>query len=689
MLVGSVEATILVLFAIVVFGPYLAERIRIPGIVGLIFGGMIFGPFVIGWLDGNGLIVDLGAIGILYLMFLAGVSFDVRAFKDNRRSAVTYGLLGFVIPFLLSAVTILLISDVGTLGAALIGAMWASNTLLAYPEVQTAGLQGNRAVSAAVSAGVVADLLSLTVLAFATSTAVIELDPLDLPIGETLAELVTEFAPEPTTPDPTLPLWIGLPLLAGFCLWLLPKISGWFFVSIGRTRTQRFVFALAGMAAGGTVALLGGMEGLVGAFLAGHGMNRLIPSKGPLLERLDFVGSSIFVPTFLVSVGLNIDPAVLVDRTTIVVGGLFTAFVLVGKTAAALITARIFGLTFTEVGLMSSLSFGQAASTLAIAQVGLSLGMFDQVVVNAAVLAIVATALITSYGTRFFARRVPRPDDEHAPIGEHVLLDVRPNGSELTSLAALVAGLVADDDGIVVPYCVTVPGELTGMRSAVDLAAEAVSARGLDTDGVVRVDESFADGTLHLAAERDVSLIVLSWEGPKFPADYLFGNDIDGIGLRSPVPAIAVRVTRPWKRVVVCVGSMSSDSRRDDARLALDVATRLRTQELPPTVVITSDEADLTTLEPDRADVEIDAASADSLREQLELLATDDLVVVPAHVLQDLSPRDELRLRNAFDDVDVIVVAGPNRLSFSKRAARTPLGSFGSTRVSVDAPTAG
>ena len=163
MLIGTVETTILVLFTIVVFGPVLAERLHIPGIVGLIAGGMLFGPFVIGWLEADGLVADLGAIGIPYLMFLAGLSFDIRAFNDNRRSAIVYGLLGFIVPFVLSLVVALAFFDLGLLGSALICAMWVSNTLVAYPEVQAAGLHHNRAVSAAVSAGVVADGAQLLV----------------------------------------------------------------------------------------------------------------------------------------------------------------------------------------------------------------------------------------------------------------------------------------------------------------------------------------------------------------------------------------------------------------------------------------------------------------------------------------------------------------------------------------------
>ncbi len=628
MLIGTVEATFLVLLAVVIFGPVVAERFRVPAIVGLIFGGTLFGPFVLGWLEADGLVTELGAIGILYLMFVAGITFDIRAFNVNKRSAVTYGLLGFILPFGLTVVVGLTVFNTDVLTASLVGAMWASNTLVAYPEVQKVGLQKNRAVSAAVSAGVVADLLSLSVLAIATTTAVIELEPLDEVFDRGISDFLPDGVIEPTTPDPSLPLWIALPLLGVFCLWLLPRVTEVFFVRIGRSRMQRFVFALAGMSAGAAVALLGGIEGLIGAFLAGLGMNRLVPNRGLLMERIEFVGAAIFVPTFLVSIGLNIDPSLLVDPTTLGLGLLFTGFVVVGKAGAAAITCRVFRFTFAEFGVMSSLSFGQAASTLAIAQVGLSLGMFGQTVVNASVIAIVVTALITSYGTRFFADRVPRPNDADDAIGSTVMLDIREHGSDPALLASVAGAIAERDAGVVVPYLVSDPGGSRSGMSSIDAATATLSNRGLDAEGVVRVDESFESGTVHLIEERAASLVVLSWAGPKFASDYLLGNDVDGIGERCTVPAMAVRVVRPWDRVVVFLGKTDTAWRVDDARLAVDAARCLRADDQRLVVVVPSDaEAPELVAELARADnVEVVAQRAFDP----ERLLARDLVVAPA-----------------------------------------------------------
>ena len=672
MLVGSVEATLLILLLIVVFGPIISERFGIPGIVGLIAGGMLFGPFVIGWLEAGGLVSDLGAIGILYLMFLAGLSFNIKAFVENRNSALAYGLLGFVVPFGLTIVVVMGLFEIGLLGAALIGAMWASNTLVAYPDVRAAGLENNRAVSAAVSAGVVADLLSLSVLAIATATAVIEIEPLASSFGADLVEIIGADDVQPSTPNPTLPLWLALPLLVGFCLWLLPKVTDWFFVRVGRARTQRFVFALAGMAAGATIALLGGIEGLIGAFLAGLGMNRLVPARGPLMERLDFVGSTIFVPAFLVSIGLNIDPALLFDLDTILLGLLFTVFVVVGKSSAAVTTGLIFKFSWDEVGLMSSLSFGQAASTLAIAQVGLTLGFFGQIVVNAAVLAIVATALITSYGTRFFIKRVPLPIEARAAVGENVMLDVRAHGSSLAEMVKLTAAIARPDDGLVVPYAVPGPGQLDVAQVIVDEAVDALTAHGLDADGIVRIDDSFTDGTLHLVEESSASLVVLSWSGPRFASDYMFGNDIDRVGEASPVPAIAVRLLRPWNRIVVALGKTDVGWRRDDTELALAIVRRLRRSHAVPVLVVGPDVSMADGKVGDDEGVEF-VSDRSQRRTILDRLEPDDFLLVPAHVLHDLPPMAGWQITRVTADANIGVIAGAHRLSVSKGVTRQPM----------------
>jgi Kef-type K+ transport system membrane component KefB len=660
---GSVEATLLILTAIILAGPLLAERLKVPGLIGLIFGGMVVGPAMLGWIEIDGLMSDLGAIGLLYLMFLAGLSFDLRSFSQNRTAAVTYGLLGFSVPFLLSIFVAMVLLDYSFLASLLIGAMWASNTLVAYPDVHAAGLAGNRAVGTAVSAGVIADILSLTVLAIVSSAEVLE--------GEDATA---------SNPDPSMPLWLGLLLLAVFTLVVLPLFTRWFFVRVGHTRTQRFVFVLSGMAAGGVVALIGGIEGLVGAFLAGLGMNRLVPARGPLMERIEFFGAALFIPAFLISIGLSIDPRAMFNLETIALGLVFTALVVFGKTGAAAITTRIYKFSFAEFGVMSALSMGQAASTLAIAQVGITLGLFDQQVVNAAVLAIVATAFITSFGTRYFAGRIERPETETKPLGDTVVVDVRADGAELHGMLQLAGAIAAPDDGLIVPYAVSQSGQKGAATSRVERAVTAAERLGLDTEGEIRIGDSFPNDTVGVAEEVDASLLMIRWHGPRFPADYMFGTEIDSVGSLSPVPTIAAHIIAPPQRLVIATGDTRTAWRLADVELAFDVGQRLQKGLDIPAVVFSTDEELLENNRSGFEDATLHKLEAGT-NEALEHLQPNDLVLMPTRVIQVSGALSQRRLARSLQGVSVAIIGGAGRLTVSPGVVRRQVqGVVGTTR---------
>jgi Kef-type K+ transport system membrane component KefB len=647
--VSSVEMTLLLLLVAILIGPMLAERVRVPGMLGLIFLGMVFGPFVLGWVRRGGLVSDLGQVGILYLMFLAGLGFNLRAFGADKKSAIVFGLASFVVPFGLS-VTVASTLGYAPLAAALIGSMWASNTLVAYPDVRAAGLQDTRAVRDAVSAGVVADLLSLLVLAVTTTRVVIEV----VEEGETVAEAST------------VPLIITVPLLVGFALWLLPRLGRWFFVRVGRSRAQRFVFALAGMALSATLAVAAGVEGIIGAFLAGLGLNRLVPDNSELMDRLDFVGATLFVPAFLVSVGLSIDPSAFFELDTVGLGILFTGFVVVGKTGAALFASAISGYTRDEIGLMSSLSFGQAASTLAIAQVGLALGLFDQQVVNASVIAIVLTALLTSYGTRYFLQRIPAPPVSSGSVGARVLVDVRESWSRLDQLVRFSGAVARGDDGIVVPFTTPPSGSKERGRARIAEAEQVAAAAGHDTEGIVRISDEFADGALELVEEVDASLIVMSWAGPKLGPDRLMGSEIDAVGQSCPVPAAAVHLLRPWRRVLLLVGDASVAWRAEDARLAATIAGRLRRRDGELLVAGTGTDVLGEVLGDPRYVTHLEPLGVRGL---LERLQPDDLVIAPAYAVNQIGPAERFRLAVGLADANLAVIAGASRLSVTPNAA--------------------
>lgn len=634
----SVELALLVLTVLVLVGPLLAERIRIPGLIGLILLGTVFGPYVLNALRPAGLVATFGAIGLLYLMFLAGIELDIKSFMENRAAAITFGLLTFAIPFAASLAVGFLYLDYELAGAALIGAMWASHTLVAYPEVKAAGLSASRAVGSAVSATVITDVLSLLILGVAVSSA-----------G---AEAAAESAP--------LPVWLGIVVLAVFCLWVLPRLAAWFFTSVGQTRTHRFVFCLAGMAAGATVSLLGGIEGLVGAFLAGIGLNRHVPARSGLMEHIEFFGAALFVPAFLISVGLSIDPRALFLMSTVEMAAVFLGVVLVTKTAAAFISGRIFGFSIAESGLMASLTIGQAAATLAVARVGVEVGMFSQQVLNAAVLTLVVAVPITSLGTRAFARRIELSDTAGDRLGGHVLVEAStdPHTRGLTQIAIAIA---RGDGGIITPF-VIVPAQDPSDQEPPELAQAVDEAHklGSDTEGTKRVAGSRLSGMVELGLETEATFLLLPWEGPRLPPERGGSTETDAIGAASPIPVAAARLTADsWDKVVAVTGrSRGWPARAEDANLALEVARRLSSYLDLPLVVLCPDglvqsdedsEAEVLSYRPGTGEV-------------LEEIRPTNLVVIPTHVVSEASLLGAHRITRAATTTSLVVVGGPGRL---------------------------
>ncbi len=649
--VGTVEMTMLVLLAIILAGPILGAKLRIPGLLALIFLGMIFGPFGLGWLGRTDLVFDLGAIGILYLMFLAGLGFNLNAFNEGRTSAIGFGLLSFVFPFALSVAAGLAYFETGILAAALLGSMWASNTLVAYPDVRAAGLENTRAVRDAMSGGVVADMLSLFVLAVATSYAVVETVEPGIDGGEV----------------PTLPLWLSIPILVGFTLWVLPRVGDWFFVRVGRARVERLLFALVGMAASAGIAVLGGIAGIIGAFLAGIGLNRLVPKNSELMERIDFVGSSVFVPAFLVSIGLRIDPAAMVDGPTILMGLVFMGLVIVGKGLSVLVAARFFRYSVAEGGLIGSLSIGQAASTLAVGQIGLELGLFEQRVVNASILTIVLAALLTSFGTQHFIRRMPPPDSQMGAVGERILVDARMVSSNIRSLVEFAGRIARGDDGIEMPFVVAPRETKDDARRRLDEAESTALAAGFETAGVIRLSDSFVDGTLELVDECEATLVVLDWTGPRPGAEMLLGHQLDAVGAGATVPTVAAHLVGPWERVIVIPGNSEVPWHDEDARLSLDIADRVRGRAEVPLVVIGTDERLVTENLSSKAGYEF-IGSRWPGNEMVRILQDTDLVVAPAYLLPEMPLPRRFRLSARLAKQNLAIVAGPGRLAVVPRS---------------------
>jgi Kef-type K+ transport system membrane component KefB len=542
----------LVLGIIIIFGPLIAERLRMPGLLGLLIGGALIGPHMLGILDDFRAIENIGQIGILYLIFLAGLQMDLETFRRFWRISGGFGMITSVIPFALGTfITLQLGYD--TKAAILIGSFWASFTLIAYPVLKQFDLTKNRAGAATLGASAITDTVSLLVLALVAGSETGD---------QTGTRLILSIA-------------LGLVILGVWCLVALPWITRWFFSTLGRGRILRFMIILVGLMSAAVVAEIVSIEPLLGAFFAGFGLNRLVPNESALMEHVDFFGNALFIPAFLVSVGLLFDPAVMFKSETIQLALWLSVALVVGKLVAALLTGRIFRLSRAEAGMLFTISVAQAAATLAATIVGLELGLYGDGVVNAVMVVIAVSLFITSLGTPRYAARIEQPKEEARRLGEVVLVPTR-DVSERLALRLQFAGQIAEaNGGLLIPVVVTMPQEdISESRDNLIEIDDTLHSLGLEGDSRVRVDRNLAEGISQAAIENNASLVLLQWPGPRPFTQILVESLADEITRSVDCPvAVAAISDAAVKRVVLAISDLDlRPSRIDDLHTAVNIA---------------------------------------------------------------------------------------------------------------------
>jgi Kef-type K+ transport system membrane component KefB len=543
---------------VIVFGPLIAERLRLPGLLGLLMFGAVIGPNMLGLLPRFTGLQAVGSIGVLYLIFLAGLQLDIESFVRYRVISAGFGLLTSIVPMGLGIAAALLLG-IDTLPAILIGSFWASFTLIAYPTVAKYGLTKTKPVAAIVGASAITDGVSLVVLALVVGSETGDASG---------ARLVLEIT-------------LGFIVLGIYCFGIFPAIARWFFGGLGQERTLRYVLVFIGLTSSAVVAQLVGVEPLIGAFFVGVGLNRLVPNASPLMAMTDFFGNAFFIPTFLVSVGLLFDPEVMFLWSTIRLALGFAAALVVGKAVAAWITGRIFRLEAAEVGLLFSMSVAQAAATLAATVIGYDIGLYGTEVVNAVMVVVGISLVITSFGTNRFALRVPQPVEERRRSGESVLVPVLGEVHELRDLLRLAGDLADSAGGIVrplVPITSSTPEALRAGRATRTEVDRVLRELGGDAETVLRVDRSVASGLHQAAIESDASLLLLGWPGPSDLRARLVGANYGEIVAATSVPvAIAALHEGPVRgRVALHIsGRYLVPGKMPTLALALELATTL------------------------------------------------------------------------------------------------------------------
>ncbi len=382
MISNSLLLTALVL-GIILLIPILCRKIHVPAIVGFILAGMVVGPSVLNWVDDNATIRVLGSIGMLYIMFQSGSEIDMNDFSQHRYRAILFGLLTFLFPLGLGLLTCRYILGFDSTTALLLGAMFGSHTLMTYPIVSRYGIQKNRAVNITVGATMWAITFSLLVLA-----------------------VVESMQGEAHSAGDILRTIALIILFLGVVLWAFPKMAQWFFKRY-QDPVVGFMLVMLMLVLAALLADWAGLEGILGAFLCGVSLNRLLPNHSPLMRRITFVGNSIFVPLFLIGVGLMIDVRVFWSSwSTILIASVMIGTKLLGKSAAAWAAQGIFRFSAMERQLVFGLTQASAAGTLAIATIGYKMGIFSSEILNGSVLMILILCTISGFITEHAAKQL-------------------------------------------------------------------------------------------------------------------------------------------------------------------------------------------------------------------------------------------------------------------------------------------
>lgn len=421
MITNSLVLTALML-GIILLIPVLCRKVHIPAIVGFILTGMVIGPSVLGWVGENATIQSLGAIGMLYIMFQSGSEIDINDFKQYRYHSLLFGLFTFCFPFILGLLSARYLLGFSWTTGVLLGAMYGSHTLMTYPIVSRYGIQKNKAVNITVGGTMWAITLSLVVLAA-------------IEAADNEAGSASEW-------------WkIGgmLVVFLGCVLWVFPKVARWVFKR-QQDPVLGFMLVMLMLVLSALLAQLAGLEGILGAFLCGVSLNKLLPNHSPLMRRITFVGNSMFVPLFLIGVGLMIDVHVFWSSwTTLLIAGVMVGSKLLGKSMAAWLGQGVFGFSAMERQLVFGLTHASAAGTLAIATIGFQAGIFSSEVLNGSVLMILILCTLSSFITEHAAKRLALQEgakmvsdhEEDAWMLTSVGSDLRPQLQELAVLASL------------------------------------------------------------------------------------------------------------------------------------------------------------------------------------------------------------------------------------------------------------
>ena len=524
---------------IVLFAPLLFNKLRLPHIIGMILAGLLIGPNGLNVLVRDDSFELFGKVGLYYIMFLASLEINMQEMKQAKGGALLMGLAVFLIPIALGMVTNMYILGFSFIASLLLASMYASYTLISYPIVARYGLSRLRCVNIVVGGTIITDTLTLFVLAVVAGTFT----------GEASIWFV-------------LLMLVKLLVIVGLIIFLFPRIARYFFRTYNDSVIQ-YIFVMAMLFLGAGMMELVGMEGILGAFITGLVLNRLIPHSSPLMRRIDFVGNAIFIPYFLIGVGMMIDVRVLFNGgDSLVVAGAMVATALAGKWLASFLVARTYSMSGNEQNLMFGLSTSQAAATLAAAIVGHGIVLSDgsrllsDDVLNGTILLILVTCIVSSIVSDRASRKL---------VVSEGILDVPSSTSSKKTLLALanpnmvdklmdLALLVRKDNSKIPLSAITVVLDEDKSRQArgakvLDKAANIAASVNVPLLTKVRLTTNLAHGIIHEVKENDYRELILGFHKKETANDTFLGHVLPEVLNALDCQVVMARMNIPLNTV--------------------------------------------------------------------------------------------------------------------------------------------
>lgn len=496
----------LILLIIILAAPLLLNKIKVPHLIGLIIAGAVIGPNGLNILSRDSNIVVTGTTGLLYIMFLAGLEIDMGDFKKNKWKSLGFGLYTFIFPFILGYLMAQHLLNYNVLTSLLFASLFSSHTLIAYPLLSKFGITKNRAINVTVGGTMITDILALLVLAAV--------------VGMSQGEVGNEF-------------WFkmaGSVIAFGLVVLLVfPLIGRWFFKKVD-DKISQYIFVLVMIYLASLFAELAGVEAIIGAFLAGLALNRLIPHTSSLMNRIEFVGNAIFIPFFLISVGMIIDfSAFFKSWETILVALIMLVCSIGGKYLAAYATQKSFKFTKAEGGIIFGLSSASAAATLATVMVGYNIILYEnelgepvrllnEHILYGSILLILISCTLSSFVTMSNAEKIAEAENEDTVAGnsheeENILMAI--NHPETVEKIVNLAMLIKQKENKDNLYALNVISEEkneSSIKNAEKILHEAVNnAASMDVTlhPITRYDSDVVNGINNVVKEKRITDLII------------------------------------------------------------------------------------------------------------------------------------------------------------------------------------